>query len=344
MQKKRIEFIDTFRAVGILCMIMGHINFGEHFYYYIHAFHMPMFYFVSGYFFHDKELPFAYHIRKKACSLLLPYVVFAGFYFAFDLLRKGITAERICFNLYHFLFQNTDSLPIGGAIWFLTSIFFTELLFLAITRLCKTRLVSILFTVFISTIGCLWIRIFSFRLPWALDTAFAGLFFYLAGHLFKRSEENKKIMFLSKPMVFFPLLLINAVCIFLNGCVNMREGEYAMIPLTWLNASGAILGFWYLCAWIDAHKILQIEKIYQIIKSIGCNSIVYLLTNQIVIWIFNKAMKHIALPWLTEKIIILIFSLILMYGIAHILLTTPLCVLVGKSYQKVVLSEREKNE
>ena len=64
MQKKdenlRIEYIDLFRGIGILLMIMGHIEFAPRFDHFIHAFHMPMFFFVSGYFFNGKKLLFIY--------------------------------------------------------------------------------------------------------------------------------------------------------------------------------------------------------------------------------------------------------------------------------------------
>lgn len=36
-------------AVGIVLMVMGHIGFGKVFDILIHAFHMPMFFFVSGF-------------------------------------------------------------------------------------------------------------------------------------------------------------------------------------------------------------------------------------------------------------------------------------------------------
>jgi len=58
MQKKavsapqgRVVYIDLFRGVGVLLMILGHLGLGKAFDHYIHAFHMPMFFFVSGFFF-----------------------------------------------------------------------------------------------------------------------------------------------------------------------------------------------------------------------------------------------------------------------------------------------------
>ena len=47
----RLNDVDLFRAVGIVLMIMGHVGFGNMFSKWIHIFHMPMFFVISGYFF-----------------------------------------------------------------------------------------------------------------------------------------------------------------------------------------------------------------------------------------------------------------------------------------------------
>ena len=52
---ERLDYIDIFRALGIILMVMGHIGFGSKFDKFIHAFHMPMFFWISG-FFHKKEI------------------------------------------------------------------------------------------------------------------------------------------------------------------------------------------------------------------------------------------------------------------------------------------------
>ena len=46
---KRLDYVDTLKGIGILLMLMGHVPFGANFDYYIHAFHMPLFFFISGF-------------------------------------------------------------------------------------------------------------------------------------------------------------------------------------------------------------------------------------------------------------------------------------------------------
>lgn len=71
---KRIDYIDILKAIGIILMVMGHISFGTHFYIFIHAFHMPLFFFISGYLYKRKD--FKSFFVGKLKSLLLPYYIF----------------------------------------------------------------------------------------------------------------------------------------------------------------------------------------------------------------------------------------------------------------------------
>ena len=57
-------------------MVMGHIGYGQVFDKFIHAFHMPMFFLISGALFKKtNQYSTGQYIRKKSKSLLLPYVV-----------------------------------------------------------------------------------------------------------------------------------------------------------------------------------------------------------------------------------------------------------------------------
>ena len=92
-------------------MIMGHVGFGGHFDKWIHAFHMPMFFFVSGMFFRsDNQYSAKDFTRKKAKSLLFPYVMLGLLqYIIWQVARYpkiDVTPLR------HLFFINTDGLAV----------------------------------------------------------------------------------------------------------------------------------------------------------------------------------------------------------------------------------------
>lgn len=78
IRKSRMDYIDLYRAFGIILMVMGHIGFGGKFDKFIHAFHMPMFFFISGFFYKEKNIDIKKYTVDKAKKLLTPYFVFGG--------------------------------------------------------------------------------------------------------------------------------------------------------------------------------------------------------------------------------------------------------------------------
>ena len=48
---QRYDYIDYLRAVGIILMVLAHIPLSDSFVHYVHGFHMPLFFVVSGFLF-----------------------------------------------------------------------------------------------------------------------------------------------------------------------------------------------------------------------------------------------------------------------------------------------------
>ena len=72
MKTRRTE-VDVLRAVGIILMVMGHVGLGKQFSHIIHAFHMPMWFIISGYFV-DINYDAKQYIQKRFKSLVIPYL------------------------------------------------------------------------------------------------------------------------------------------------------------------------------------------------------------------------------------------------------------------------------
>ncbi len=91
---KRIDHIDILRGIGILYMLIGHIGFGPEMDIYLHAFHMPLFFFLSGYLFSFPD-DLNLYVQKKVKSLLVPYFSFAFLYLALFV----VVEEKINFKI-----------------------------------------------------------------------------------------------------------------------------------------------------------------------------------------------------------------------------------------------------
>lgn len=316
----RLDEIDILKSIGIILMIMGHIGFGSVFDYYIHSFHMPMFYFISGFLYKRSKLSFKDFVKKKVKSLIIPYIVFAIFhlliwYLLCIILNNPIDIEYTI-NIFSF---NTDSLPISGALWFLTSLFFVDIFYYLIDRIDSNFIKSI-FIFIISITGCV-IPLY-FRLPLAMDTSLMGLGLYYIGKLLK-----DKINRLNSMSIIF--ILLGSVLTFINGYINVRQGIYSNIVLYYIVAILMTIGLYGISRQIKKIDNVLISEL----KFIGKNSLVYVCLNQLFLLILNKLGELLVTNiflLICYKIIELLVVLVILHISVYFLNTNRLKWIVGK--------------
>lgn len=336
-RQKRIEFVDLFRAFGIILMIMGHVKFGGFFGKWIHAFHMPMFFFISGWFYKSPDNHGAV-IVKKARGLLLPYLCFETLqWFAFMIFVPEYRSFR---SLYYILLENTYKIPIAngtfgispipGAMWFLTSLFFAEIIYILLDKLFgfswKIHVASFILVL----IGMLAPTFLPFRLPWALDASFVGLGFFHAARIIRATKAGRlmdlKVWQALVAGVVFSFLII------ISPEINLRTGVYGWFLPFWVNAIGAIVVGWNISGYID--RLLNHGKFLTAIgdwlKSIGRNSIVYLCLNQAVIVALTKVFYLVGINGVMAKIPILIFAIAVLFVFEKLICNTKLKVIIGR--------------
>lgn len=150
----RVEVIDALKGIGILLMVLGHMHFSVIFNHYIFAFHMPLFFLISGYLYKRPQTMLKTIIRK-AKRLLIPYFSFGIGYWILWLIANGKKTENPFYPLWALLFHGIDGLAIESALWFLPTLFVTYMLFAVINRqsihiACKATLIASL-----TLIGCI---------------------------------------------------------------------------------------------------------------------------------------------------------------------------------------------
>ncbi|WP_261379745.1 acyltransferase family protein [Bacillus licheniformis] len=101
--QKRIEWIDVSKGVGIILVVLGHTPTPDWLKTFIFAFHMPLFFFLSGLVYHDGNMTFTSFLLKKIKTLLLPYFIFSVLAYLFWVLVESILrspAVRMSTRLY----------------------------------------------------------------------------------------------------------------------------------------------------------------------------------------------------------------------------------------------------
>lgn len=293
----RLSYFDLYRGFGILLMVMGHTAlFGQRFDHYIHAFHMPLFFLVSGYFAKpEKErkfLPFVAHIAQ---TLLVPYLVFA--IFLCQPLHYLYTHDfSLRYMLLSLVSSNHNRIDVAGAYWFLLCLFSCRVLFWGVMRFehwwQRATIVALL-----SLAGLLE----CFRLPLCLDSAMSMLGVMYIGYIVKSYQKNRGVAWMMNAPWWCAasMVLAGGVLVMLNGPVIIRCNHYARI---WLFLPGCLLtlfGYLALARWLDSLKTRALRGIVWLLEYMGRNSIVFLVLNEVVIYASGLVLQWMSVsPWL----------------------------------------------
>lgn len=130
-EQKRIEWIDIYKGILIIFVVLGHTSgIGVK---YIYLFHMSSFFFISGYTERLKEKSLSDLIKKKFSTLIIPYFCINILYVLLRILLEFIGLQQIYYpdiisieNIFEYIqsiFKLDWTPDLGGATWFLFALF-----------------------------------------------------------------------------------------------------------------------------------------------------------------------------------------------------------------------------
>ncbi|WP_099303697.1 acyltransferase family protein [Bacillus sp. Marseille-P3800] len=188
---KRIHWIDAAKGLGIILVVMSHAPINPELKAFLFAFHMPLFFYLSGAVFKPSKQSFGSFIKKKARGLLFPYFLFSAmtyitWFFIFRHLSFTPGENVDPLNPFTGIFLSTPEnyqLTYNPAIWFLTCLFLVELLFFFYHRVSRGKWIGLFL---MTAAGLGYASTFlSFSLPWNGFVALTAVVFYGLGFLTK---------------------------------------------------------------------------------------------------------------------------------------------------------------
>ena len=296
--KNRIDWLDMAKGYGTVAVILAHLAVGK-IGVWLYTFHVPLFFFLSGYVFSDKS-NFREFIIKKSKSLLIPYFALSIPLILFTSLlqfRSGTLSFSSFITLIQtFIFQERYS-----TLWFIACLFFLNILFYLICKLIKNDIIKGCICLVLLTVGLVYYRYGGKPLPWNTDVCFTAVIFFYGGYILKKHPvifekiKNQKILTL---ILFFAFGVINVVCGYLthkisgNG-MEMFDSTYGYPPLTFISAFAGIF------AVILFSTLLTIKPV----KFIGENSLYYYAWHQtIMIYIADKIVNKLDLYIILQSV------------------------------------------
>ncbi len=194
--RKRIDYLDIAKGIGILCVIAGHMVM-EMVTKFVSLFHMPLFFLISGYFL-DTRSDLRVYMKKKARQLLIPYSFTCIAICVFSMLKSWVSSGRE--ELWSTLWTSILSSVYGagvdymlpgqieevGAIWFLLALIWALLIvkYFAGKERGYIYILSIAYISYVTS-RYLW-------LPFSIQAGGTAAVFVYVGYLARRKQEKMK--------------------------------------------------------------------------------------------------------------------------------------------------------
>ena len=334
VDNRRLDYIDLIKGFGSLLVVIGHMQYSpfmEDITKFIYGFHMPMFFWISGYLY-KKPTRLIEYFRRKTRSLLVPWMCFGFFYLLVTLLVSG---EKAFFDgLVGLLYKVVRDVPVEIGLWFLPVMFLTCVSYTVIDIFISRQWVKYILFGVITVIGCEWTKYFHY-LPFGISSMMPCLGFFAFGVWFrKKADGEMKGYIKSHRALSFFVCLVSIVAfgylIMLNDKVSVRLGEYGIPILGWGNAMAFTLIIFFLSL-IFCHDTTNANgtdkhKILSPLTCLGNSSLVVLCVNHPVLNLSLSILKKVGFEAYSYTIFILHFllSMLLIIVLIWAFKVTPL--------------------
>ena len=202
--KHRDSVIDIAKGIGIFLVVFGHVPLPMDLITPIYLFHMPLFFFLSGMFFHPEE-KFLYGVYKKIRTLIIPYFFFALVGNGTTILRDYIVYRTIEMDTFGALFDGSSS-----PLWFLICLFFCYVISKLISQISQKWMYILLFSMIVGIVGC---RLVSqdVKIPLGGGRALLMQFYFIVGYVvrnvpFKGQTVYERILKVNRVIAWSALI------------------------------------------------------------------------------------------------------------------------------------------
>jgi fucose 4-O-acetylase-like acetyltransferase len=245
----RIAWVDALKGIGIFFVVSGHFYTSESSALVVlYSFHMPLFFFLSGYLYSNgRYAGYGDFLKKKWSTRLVPYLFFFTVSYLALVIRESVATGmkmsavisadgfKLMFfeKMAAFFRANGESLAEVNniALWFIPCLFITELYFFFLNKLAGDDRAKTAFALAGSSVaGYCEGRFLNQALPWGIDTALTGVVFYGAGYLLKSFSKQAAFRVFEDRLrtpVLFPVLTVFCIALSqLNGRVDMNTNIF----------------------------------------------------------------------------------------------------------------------
>ena len=321
--KERIKWVDVAKGWGIILVIYGHVA-NDYLFFWLYSFHVPLFFFLSGYFFNPQKKPKEFY-KSKAKGLLLPYLTLGiplflvNLYFGFEPIEP----------LKGYLIQQRAS-----TLWFIAALFMQ---FMIAYLLYQIKLHAFARWIIIGALSFTGITLWHngiLSLPWNIDVSIVALPFFCLGHDIREAAWFKTFLSTCSTYPFICIFLVLSII----GTIVMRLIPFPYVDLCASQFSFEPLAYIVAMIGITATCLISNKWYSKSLEYIGKNSLVYfvwqqdiaLMTISLVMKKFHFMENVTGITLFAKNILFVILALIILTFLNEVIIRTKLRKLIGK--------------
>ncbi len=315
MSKDKNNFLSTAKGIGIILMVMGHSGVPGDIDKFIYQFHMPLFFFCSGYFLNNCENfnSIVTIIKKRFKGIYLKFLCWSILFLALhnvfiylNIYNDTITKWAVYpYNINDFvhraikiIFSMNGHEQLVRSFWFFKQLFLASIIvpsIIYITNKITHHKHAHLFVFMGLFLMTLISKYFNWALPaiWDISLVFMSSTFYLSGYIFRKYNLLTKLNNITTSFLFFSFLIIGLVYL---PWTNMLEFTIiTAIPFFIVAFSGTVLT-------LNISQVIESYKIKYLFYYLGQNTLVifalhmlcFKIGNLLKILIYNYPMNRLA--------------------------------------------------
>lgn len=315
MNKDKNNFLSTAKGIGIILMVMGHSGVPGDLDKFIYQFHMPLFFFCSGYFLNncDNYNSLVIIFKKRIKGIYLKFLCWSILFLAlhnvfiyFNIYNEAIAkwaeypydTNDFIHKAIKIIFSMNGHEQLVRSFWFFKQLFLASIIVPSIIYITnkvtndKHAHLFILMGLFLMTLIS---KYFNWALPavWDISLVLMSSTFYLSGYIFRKCNILQKFNNIATSIVLLTFLLIGLYAL---PWTNMLEyTNTTVIPFFIVGLSGTILT-------LNISHRLETTKIRYLFYYLGQNTMViftlhmlcFKIGNVLKILIYNYPMNRLA--------------------------------------------------
>ena len=282
--KQRYDFVDMAKGYGMLFIMIGHLGITKlhdlfYFQVWIYSFHIPLFFFLSGFLF-KPDVTVKRFALSKLRSIVIPYFCTGLLIIVYEIYHAAclskLTWEFVGEQFRLLLVQRRT-----WTIWFLAALLICNIIAFALKKLLKKDLFVFIACVLIASGGLLYYHFGGDKLPWDVDVALPAMVFFIVGYLVKKHIGSFQKIFYNKKIT----VIAFAICLIISIATSRAHYEVTRVITDMFGMKYGNAPLFYFCAFSGIAAVVLFSTLFTIqpFHYIGANSLTYFAFHQTIV-------------------------------------------------------------